>query len=113
MKTPLDYVLEILTELYNACKLMDMDGEEYVFHALDEGDQSKLEKLSIPKHLHIKLGSPVMLLKNLIANFVNGLRGIVTIDFSYVNFTETGRSSSQIEIKKEMFTVYLGTCGPK
>ena len=101
-------------ELYNACKLMDMDGEEYVFHALDEGDQSKLEKLSIPKHLHIKLGSPVMLLKNLNANFVNGLRGIVTsvakesitIDFSDVNFTETGRSSSQIEIKKEIFTVY-------
>lgn len=50
MKTPLDYVLEILTELYNACKLMDMDGEEYVFHPLDEGLESvKIRKTFYPK----------------------------------------------------------------
>jgi len=42
-----------------------MDGEEYVFNALDEGDVSKLERPPVPKHLHIKLGCPVMLLKNL------------------------------------------------
>lgn len=37
-------------ELYNACKLMDMDGEEYVFHALDEGLESvKIRKTFYPK----------------------------------------------------------------
>ncbi|CAG2191642.1 unnamed protein product [Mytilus edulis] len=57
--------------IYNACKLMDMDGEEFDFCALDEGDVSKLERTPVPQHLHIKLGCPVMLLKNLSEHFDN------------------------------------------
>ena len=95
--------------IYNACKLMDMDGEEFDFCALDEGDVSKLERTPVPQHLHIKLGCPVMLLKNLSEHFVNGLRGIVTSaskESITVNFTDINSKISQLQVKRETFTVY-------
>lgn len=67
-------------EMFNSCKLIDMEGGEFVFNAVDEGNNSKLERLPVPKHLHLKLGCPVMLLKNLNANLVNGL-GVLLLRF--------------------------------
>lgn len=73
---PLDFVPEIL--ILKSCMLIDMEDGGFVFDAVDEGNNSKLERLPVPKHRHLKLGCPVMLLKKLNANLVNGLRGIVT-----------------------------------
>ena len=100
-------------DLYNACKLMDMEDEEHVHvcNSFDEGDIRKLERLPVPKHLHLKLGCPVMLLKNLSESLVNGLRGTVIgfkADAIIVNFTNMSENikTKQIEVKKGMFTVY-------
>ena len=73
-------------KLFNSCPLIDMDGDEFVFNSVDEGYTSKLERL------HLKLGCPVMLLKNLSEHLVNGLREKVTAistDTVTVNFTDS------------------------
>ena len=91
-------------EMYNAARLMDLEGETKTFHAIDEGDMNKLRKLSVPKVLHLKLNCPVMLVKNLSANLVNGLQGTIV---EIGNNTVTVKFESSVtEIKKETFTVY-------
>ena len=41
--------------MYNAMKLIDLDGNEIIYNSVDEGDVSKLEKLSVPKKLVAQL----------------------------------------------------------
>lgn len=89
--------------------LMDFVGDKQVYNSIDEGDISKLEKIPVPKQLHLKIGCPIMLLKNLSEQLVNGLRGTVTalsnkcvsVDFSGVN-TEKFTAN----LKPETFLIY-------
>lgn len=47
--------------IYNACRLMDLEDDETVYNAIDEGDVTKLEKNPAPKELHLKVGCPIMI----------------------------------------------------
>jgi len=91
-------------EVYNACCLMDLDSEMKIYEALDEGDSNKLRKLSVSRNLIIKMNCPVMLVKNLSQNLVNGLQGVVVAmakDGVTVKF-----ETITTELKRETFTVY-------
>lgn len=95
--------------IYNGMMLMDLPDEQQVYNSIDEGDISKLEKRPVPKHLHLKIGCPVMLLKNLGEKLVNGLSGTVTtlsnkcvtVDFVGVN---TGKFTASLKL--EAFLIY-------
>ncbi|WP_143556154.1 hypothetical protein, partial [Solemya velum gill symbiont] len=52
-------------DLFNYNKLLNLTGELKVYKAHDEGDQHYLSKMIAPKNLGLKVGCPVMLLKNL------------------------------------------------
>lgn len=97
--------------VFNSCKLMDMDGKVHVFKAVDDGDLTKLENIPAPKSLHLKIGCPVMLLKNLSSKLVNGLRGTVSYinnenETVGVNFISLNSENFSAELKKETFTLY-------
>lgn len=67
-------------EMYNSALLIDQDGDLKSYHALDEVSncsQHLMNKLPVPKTLHLKNKCPVMLVKNLCKNLVNGLQGTV------------------------------------
>lgn len=39
---------------------MDLEDDETVYNAIDEGDVTKLENNPAPKELHLKVGCPIM-----------------------------------------------------
>ncbi|KAJ8319972.1 hypothetical protein KUTeg_001559 [Tegillarca granosa] len=86
--------------VFNSCKLMDMDGKVHVFKAVDDGDLTKLENIPAPKSLHLKIGCPVMLLKNLSSKLVNGLRDTV----SYINNENETVGVNFISLNSENFS---------
>ncbi|CAG2229021.1 PIF1 [Mytilus edulis] len=93
-------------EVYNASRLLDLEGDLKSFHSLDEGDPTKLRKMSVGQSLHLKINCPVMLVKNLSKNLVNGLQGTVQ-EINTDNNTVTVNFNGLItDIKREMFTVY-------
>ena len=55
------------------------DGEEYIYDAVEQGDEHQLKGFKVPKKLELRVGSQVMLLKNLevTAGLVNGTRGVI------------------------------------
>ncbi|CAC5398510.1 PIF1 [Mytilus coruscus] len=62
--------------------------------------------MSVGQSLHLKINCPVMLVKNLSKNLVNGLQGTVQ-EISTDNNTVTVNFNGLItDIKREMFTVY-------
>ncbi|CAG2240963.1 PIF1 [Mytilus edulis] len=62
--------------------------------------------MSVGQSLHIKINCPVMLVKNLSKNLVNGLQGTVQ-EINTDNNTVTVNFNGLItDIKREMFTVY-------
>lgn len=101
--------------IFNACKLMEIEGDDHVFHSVDEGDTNKLERMPVPKTLHLKIGCSILLLKNLSDKLVNGLRGtVVKIDKTNktvgVNFQNKNfESTLYTELRKETFTVFSTT----
>ena len=93
-------------DVVNASKLIDMKGEAQTYVSIDSGEKKYLQNLSVPENLHLKLKSPVMLLKNLSETLVNGLRGEVTkLDKDYVS-VYFDQINSEVELRPEMFFVY-------
>ncbi|MES9883831.1 MAG: AAA family ATPase [Sedimenticola sp.] len=81
---------------FNRKKIMDLPGTLYEFNSTDEGEnKSLLQKLTVPKNLWLKVGIPVILLRNITDRLVNGLRGRVcniddegpTVEFKSVGIT--------------------------
>ena len=64
--------------MFNRDQLLEMPGEVYVFGSVDIGDVKYLEELTVQPTIWLKVGAPVMLLRNLTNSLVNCLRGIVT-----------------------------------
>ncbi|CAC5417224.1 PIF1 [Mytilus coruscus] len=95
--------------IFNATKLMDLPGDYTVYNSIDEGQISKLDKSPVTKQLHLKIGFPVMLLKNLNEKLVNGLRGIVSSLSSKcvtINFTGPNGQILTANLKAETFLVF-------
>ncbi|KAL3836128.1 hypothetical protein ACJMK2_021579 [Sinanodonta woodiana] len=50
-------------DIFNACKLMEMDGVSKCYQSIDEDVNKLCSKMCVPKLLHLKIGCPVMLVK--------------------------------------------------
>lgn len=64
-------------DVYNASKLVEIEGNAESFRAQDSGEKKYLKSLAVPEDLHLKIDCPVLLLRNLSDTLVNGLRGKV------------------------------------
>jgi hypothetical protein len=49
---------------FNYNKLNQIPGHLSVYHAVDEGSEHYINRFLVPKHLGVKVGCPVMLIKN-------------------------------------------------
>jgi hypothetical protein len=56
--------------------------------------------------LHVKINCPVMLVKNLSQNLINGLQGVVQEIDTEMNTITVKFPNLVTEIKRETFTVY-------
>ncbi|KAL3853051.1 hypothetical protein ACJMK2_016634 [Sinanodonta woodiana] len=83
---------------------MEMDGVSKSYQSIDEDVNKLCSKMCVPKLLHLKIGCPVMLVKNISSALVNGLQGkvvamkedSVTVDFE----------NDLVQLGRETFTVY-------
>jgi ATP-dependent DNA helicase PIF1 len=64
-------------DMYNYTKIQNLPGDTVIFKSKDEGSTYYLDKLLVPKNIGLKIACPVILLKNLSNELVNGLRGTV------------------------------------
>lgn len=76
----------LLVNMFNREKILIREGELFCFEAMDEGIQSELDKIIAPRQLWLKVGIPVMLLRNLTDNLVNCFLGkVVNISQEHVS----------------------------
>lgn len=75
-----------LVDNYNRKKVMEWEGDMYEYKAKDSGERKYMQKLAAPSTIWLKRGVPVILLRNLSNDLVNGLQGTV------VGFSEQGTS---------------------
>ncbi|CAC5396937.1 PIF1 [Mytilus coruscus] len=95
-------------DVFNYNKIQSLQGDLKVYASQDEGSQHYLSKFLAPKNLGLKLGCPVMLIKNLNDILVNGLCGTVTklsADSVEVKFTLEHKTLT-VTIAKEVFTTF-------
>ena len=93
-------------EVHNAEKLQALPGEHSSFTSVDTGKHKHLKRMTAPHVLAVKIGAPVILVKNLTEALVNGLRGTV-LDVSQVNIqVKFDGQLVPVDIKKCMFTIY-------
>ncbi|CAC5386231.1 PIF1 [Mytilus coruscus] len=85
-------------EVYNASRLIDLEGDLKSFHSLDEGDPTKLRKMFVGQSLHLKINCPVMLVKHLSKNLVNGLQGTVQEISTDNNTMAQGLTLDRVEV---------------
>lgn len=81
-----------------------MQGDASNFVAEDSGDKIYLNTLSVPQVLYLKLNCPVLLLKNLSPQLVNGFRGKVFFQNTVTVYFDS--LSKNVVLKPETFTVY-------
>lgn len=91
-------------DCHNANELSRATGELKTYSSEDEGDQKYLRKITANKKLVLKVGVPVMLLRNLSHSLVNGLLGKVVLledDGPSVQF-----ENQVVKLKKVAFSVF-------
>ena len=64
-------------DIFNADCLFEMSGPFKSYKSTDTGDTRLLQRILAPKELQLKNGCPVMILRNLGKNVVNGMMGTV------------------------------------
>jgi len=62
---------------FNRSKILNFPGQLFEYPSSDTGDQKYLQKLTCPKVLWLKIGMPVILLRNISEKLYNGLQGTV------------------------------------
>jgi hypothetical protein len=97
-------ILDHFTATYS--ELLDLEGDLKTFRSVDEGDIAKLKKIPVENTLHVKINCPVMLVKNLSQNLINGLQGVVQEIDTEMNTITVKFPDLVTEIKRETFTVY-------
>lgn len=91
-----------LVDEYNRKCLLEQEGDLFEFQSIDSGAIGELENLTAPKTLWLKIGCPIILLKNLSDTLVNDLRGTfisasgseLVARFPTLNLTTAYQSSS-------------------
>lgn len=102
------FARNIDVDIFNYNKVKELPGELRVYKATDEGSEHYLNRLLAPKNLGLKVGCPVMLVKNINDSLVNGIRGTVlklydkSVD---VNF-DIGGISTTANITPDLFSTY-------
>lgn len=66
-----------LVDDHNRMKILQHKGELVEYISSDSGNTKELARLTVPKVLWLKVCIPVILLRNLSSQLVNGLQGIV------------------------------------
>jgi ATP-dependent DNA helicase PIF1 len=94
----------LLVDTYNRKCLLNSPGNLFEFKAIDSGDTAELKKLTVPSTLWLKVGCPVILLRNLSDILVNGLRGTLTSVTDTVLTVKFPTLTNTTSIKKEAFT---------
>lgn len=95
-------------DVFNYNKLQKLTGELKVYKASDEGSEHYLSKFLAPKNLGVKVGCPVILVKNLTNSLVNGLSGTVSqlntdsVDLKFV----LENKITIVTIKAVLFTTF-------
>ena len=85
--------------------LHELQGQEKLYRATDNGDLTELKHIQIPTNLLLKVNSRVMLVTNLSHKLVNGTMGTVMItedDHCVVRFDYIGH----VSVKPQVFSVY-------
>lgn len=93
-----------LVDDFNRNELLKMNGPVYEYISTDMGKINYLNHVLAPHKLWLKVGAPVILLRNLSNKLVNGIRGHVTKiseDGPIVDFKSVGVNT---QIKKIKFT---------
>ncbi|XP_052248425.1 uncharacterized protein LOC127856329 [Dreissena polymorpha] len=91
---------------HNRDCILEYPGELYEFKSHDDGDRHFLEKMIAPKILWLKIGSPVMLLKNISDKLVNGLQGHVHSITDMGPVIEFTSLQTKLQLEKHRFAVF-------
>ena len=90
--------------------LMYCDGLMYTYKADSSVKESAICKMIVPEVLYVKVGCPVLLVKNLSSDLVNGMHGVVREclpDAVVVEFLgEYIIDTRFANIKRQTFSVY-------
>ena len=97
------YTTNILVDMSNRDQFLEIPGEVYVFDSVDIGDVKYLEELTVQPNIWLKVGAPVMLLRNLTSSLVNGLRGIVTNIYEGMAVVYFPSVTSTVTVKRMSF----------
>ncbi|KAK3106999.1 hypothetical protein FSP39_004649 [Pinctada imbricata] len=90
---------------HNRLRILNKSGQLYEYKAIDRGESHYLKKVLAPPTLWLKDGCPVILVRNISSNLVNGLQGIVlsckecpVVHFPTVDITT--------KLEKQTFSVF-------
>ncbi|XP_021349151.1 uncharacterized protein LOC110447633 [Mizuhopecten yessoensis] len=100
------FATNYLVDNYNRKCVVEARGEMGEYCAEDTGQERYLSRLLAPKVLWLKVGSPVILLRNLTNKLCNGLSGTIVsleTDGPVVNFPTVNET---MKIPKMTFTVF-------
>lgn len=93
-------------DFHNLQQLLLLPGDVVRYTSLDAGSPANLRSLPATRILLLKIGAPVVLLKNLSSSLVNGLRGVVERmeqDGPWVKFLGT---AAAVQLKATTFSVF-------
>lgn len=89
---------------HNSQQFVGQPGDSHAYTAQDKGDVKLLDKLNVPKILCLKVGCPVILLRNLSPSLVNGSLG--TVLKIHKDGPEVQFSREVVTLHKETFTQF-------
>ena len=100
------YANNIDVDWHNTSSLSKLPGPVSTYISNDQGDINQLNKMTVQKTLSLKVDCPVILLKNISSDLVNGLQGTVTkleIDGPTVFFNS---KNITVKLQKYLFTTH-------
>jgi len=107
---------DLVTDYYRKC-LLEMNGDICQYTAKDKGSRTHLKACQAERHIWLKVGAPVVLIRNLTDVLVNGLQGTITalakegptVNFPSINITtRISRVNFAGKLKKMIIiTIYI------
>lgn len=63
---------------FNRRSIIEHPGQIFEFNSVDSGEKRYLDRINVPKVLWLKIGAPVILMRNLTDKLVNGMQGVIS-----------------------------------